>query len=61
MLCREHAAQLREHHDEITKRGAEVVAVGTGDQRYASAFVADTLVPFPVLVDDAGTRRALRR
>jgi peroxiredoxin len=43
---------LRGHYDEITGAGAEVVAVGTGDERYAKAFVADEQVPFPVLVDD---------
>ena len=32
--------------------GADVVAVGTGNQRYARAFVEDEDVPFPVLVDD---------
>jgi peroxiredoxin len=44
---------LRGHYDEITKAGAEVVAVGTGDARYAKSFVEDEQVPFPVLVDDA--------
>jgi len=44
---------LRDHQDEITAAGAEIVAVGTGDERYAKAFVADEHVPFPVLVDDA--------
>jgi peroxiredoxin len=43
---------LRDRYDEITARGAEVVAVGTGDRRYAAAFTADEQVPFPVLVDD---------
>jgi len=43
---------LRRHYDEIRAAGAEVVAVGTGDRRYAEAFVADEQVPFPVLVDD---------
>jgi len=45
---------LRERYDEIRQRGAEVVAVGTGDARYAAAFVDDEDVPFPVLVDDGG-------
>ena len=44
---------MRDHYDEITKTGAEVVAIGTGDERYAKSFVADERVPFPVLVDDA--------
>jgi peroxiredoxin len=43
---------LRGIYDEIQERGAEVVAIGTGNVRYAAAFVADEDVPFPVLVDD---------
>jgi hypothetical protein len=43
---------LRERYQEITERGADVVAVGTGDERYAARFVEDEDVPFPVLVDD---------
>jgi peroxiredoxin len=45
---------LRSHHEEITEAGAEVVAVGTGDERYARAFVDEEQIPFPVLVDDRG-------
>ena len=44
---------MRERYDEISGKGAEVVAVGTGDERYAARFVEDEHVPFPVLVDDA--------
>jgi peroxiredoxin len=44
---------LRDHYDEISSTGAEIIAVGTGDQRYAKASVADEHVPFPVLVDDS--------
>jgi peroxiredoxin len=43
---------LRERHDEITGLGADVVAVGTGDRRYAESFKRDTGIPFLVLVDD---------
>ena len=43
---------MRGRYDEITAKGAGVIAIGTGDQRYAAAFVADEDVPFPVLVDD---------
>jgi peroxiredoxin len=43
---------LRDSYDEITGAGAEVVAIGTGDERYATAFVTDERIPFPVLVDD---------
>jgi len=55
---------LREHYGEITAAGGEVVAVGTGDQRYAKAFVAEEQVPFPVLVDDgaaAATAASVRK
>jgi peroxiredoxin len=31
-----------------------VVAIGTGDVRYAEAFVVEENIPFPVLVDDGG-------
>jgi peroxiredoxin len=43
---------LREHYQDIKDAKAEVVAVGTGDERYAKAFVEEERVPFPVLVDD---------
>jgi peroxiredoxin len=43
---------LRERYDEITSLGADVVAIGTGDRRYAEAFVRDERIPFLVLVDD---------
>jgi peroxiredoxin len=43
---------LRRHHEEIRSRGAEVVAVGTGDGGYAKTFVSDEQIAFPVLVDD---------
>ena len=45
---------MREHRGEITGLGAEIVAIGTGDRRYAEAFVRDERIPFPVLVDDDG-------
>jgi peroxiredoxin len=43
---------LRERSDEITSLGARIVAIGTGDVRYAEAFVRDEEIPFLVLVDD---------
>jgi peroxiredoxin len=46
---------LRERHDEIKSLGADIVAVGTGDRRYAEAFVRDEQIPFRVLVDDDAT------
>lgn len=51
-------AQLRHRYDEIRASGADLVAVGTGDRRYAAAFVEDEAVPFPVLVDDTGEAAA---
>jgi peroxiredoxin len=46
---------LRRNYPEITSRGADVVAIGTGDARYAQAFVNDEEIPFLVLVDDDGS------
>ena len=46
---------MREHYDEVTTLGADVVAIGTGDRRYAEAFVREERIPFLVLVDDAAT------
>ena len=46
---------MRSSYPEITAAGAEVVAVGTGDERYAKAFVTDEQIPFAVLVDDDAT------
>ena len=43
---------MREHYGEITGLGAEVVAIGTGNERYAAAFIRDEHIPFTVLVDD---------
>jgi peroxiredoxin len=43
---------LRDRHDEISALGATIVAIGTGDRRYAEAFVRDERIPFTVLVDD---------
>ena len=45
---------MRDRYDEIRARGAEVVAIGTGDERYARDFVADEAISYPVLVDDDG-------
>jgi len=46
---------LRRAYSDITARGAEVVAIGTGDVRYARAFVDEEQIPFLVLVDDDAT------
>ncbi|MCJ7438416.1 MAG: redoxin domain-containing protein [Acidimicrobiia bacterium] len=43
---------MREHYDEIQGLGAEIVAVGTANRRYAADFVEQDRIPFSVLVDD---------
>ena len=43
---------MRGRYQEIVSRGAEVVAVGTGDIAYARNFAEEEAIPFPVLVDD---------
>ena len=45
---------MRGSYQQIKDKGAELVAIGTGDARYARAFVDDEDIPFPVLVDDDG-------
>lgn len=42
------------HRDAVRARGAEIVAIGTGDLAYARAFVEDERIPYLVLVDDDG-------
>jgi peroxiredoxin len=46
---------LRGHEEEIHAKGAELVAIGTGDRRYAQAFVDDEQISFTVLLDEDGT------
>ena len=36
----------------MTSRGARLVAIGTGDARYAKAFIADEKIDFLVLLDE---------
>jgi peroxiredoxin len=43
---------LRERYDEITAHGADLIAIGTGNQRYATSFIRDEHIPYMVLVDD---------
>lgn len=50
-----HAAQLRRHLNQIRSAGAELVAIGTGDARYARAFVEQAKIEFPVLLDEDGS------
>lgn len=46
---------MRDIHDDITAKGAQVIAIGTGNADYAAAFVRDEHIPYPVLVDDNAT------
>jgi len=50
--CRDHAVQLRDRYGELQAQGIGLVAIGTGDIRYAGAFVRDENIPYLVLVDD---------
>ena len=43
---------MRGRYEEIKAKGAELVAIGTGDARYARAFIDDEEIPFPVLLDE---------
>ncbi|MCU1460482.1 MAG: hypothetical protein JWO37_557 [Acidimicrobiales bacterium] len=45
---------MRRSYDDIRSRGAELVAIGTGNLDYARNFMAEEDIPFPVLVDDDG-------
>jgi hypothetical protein len=45
---------LRDAYPSIRALGAEIVAIGTGDLRYAQAFARDERIGFPLLVDDDG-------
>lgn len=49
---------MRRAYSDITAHGADVVAVGTGDARYAKAFIAEEDVPFLVLLDEDGAAAA---
>lgn len=44
---------MRGHEDEIERQGAHIVAIGTGDLRYAQDFRDSQRLEFPVLVDEA--------
>ena len=37
--------QLRDRYDDIKAAGGDLVAIGTGDQRYAGAFARDEQIP----------------
>ena len=43
---------MRDAYEDIKAAGADVVAIGTGNQRHAIEFVEEENIPFAVLVDD---------
>jgi hypothetical protein len=43
---------LRAHQSEFEKRGANLAAIGLGDFNFARAFIEETGITFPLLVDD---------
>jgi hypothetical protein len=43
---------VRDAYEDIRATGAEVLAIGTGNQTHAREFVEEENIPFPVLVDD---------
>lgn len=42
---------MRSHHEEIRRRGAEIVAIGTGNPMYAKDFIQQFDIDFLVLID----------
>jgi len=52
---------LRDSYQGIRASGADVVAIGTGNQRYATGFVEEESIPYPVLVDDDAEAARLAR
>ncbi|MEW6439432.1 MAG: peroxiredoxin-like family protein [bacterium] len=68
MLCQEQVAQLRGVTDEVRRRGAEILVVGSGRPDQAARFREEQNIGFPLLVDPqleayraAGLRRGVRR
>ena len=43
---------MRDRYEDVRARGAELIAIGTGNARYARAFIDDEKVTFPVLLDE---------
>lgn len=64
MFCREQIAQLRDITPRIRDRGAELVVIGNGDPKQASAFARARDLDFPLLTDprrDSYRAAGLRR
>jgi len=50
---------LRDAYPTIQAQAAEVVAIGTGNRRYAQHFVTERRIPYPVLLDETGEAASL--
>lgn len=53
-FCRENGILLSKRYDEVLSKGADIIAIGTGNADYAAAFVQHDGIPFPVLIDEDG-------
>ena len=43
---------MRQHESQFREKGANIVAIGLGDRRYAGLFRQETGITFPLLVDE---------
>lgn len=43
---------MREHQEDFETKGANLAAVGLGDQHYAALFREETGISFPLLIDE---------
>ena len=51
MFCKQQVAQLRGAHDEIRRRGAELIVIGNGPPFFAEAFKKDLAFEGPMYTD----------
>ena len=51
ILCRHFAVKLAAEHPAFEKRGARLVAVGTGGRKYAREFVEERQIRYEMLLD----------
>ena len=49
---------MREHEQEFRSKGANLAAIGLGDENYARQFLQETGITFPLLID--AQRKAYR-
>ena len=58
LFCKEHAAHLRDTHQQFVDRGYRVVTIGQGTPQRAAKFQIDERLPFAVLADRERTAYA---